>query len=316
MNSFKNILYVSLGDENNDHALTQALSLARNNQAEIETLIIAPEFPGPMSEHIVKFESYATENMEQRIRTAGESLGADGAASDVKVTIRHQSGGKIASDVIAHALKNGHDLIIKEADCHSATHCRGFKALDMDLLRKSACPVWLTHPITRPRQDIRVAVAIDPEGEQPAAGRLAQRLLKMARQLADTCGGKLDIVSCWRYEFESHVSNNIWFKLPQDEVSVLVEKERLRHRQALDNLISESGIAGQTEVHHLKGRAEDEIPEFIRSQNIDILVMGTVARTGIPGFLIGNTAENIIQQIECSLLAVKPHEFVSPVKPE
>lgn len=42
--------------------------------------------------------------------------------------------------------------------------------------------------------------------------------------------------------------------------------------------------------------------------------MGTVARTGIPGFIIGNTAENILQKIDCSLLALKPLGFVSPVK--
>lgn len=42
--------------------------------------------------------------------------------------------------------------------------------------------------------------------------------------------------------------------------------------------------------------------------------MGTVARTGIPGFIIGNTAENTLREIRCSLLALKPNGFVSPVK--
>jgi nucleotide-binding universal stress UspA family protein len=41
--------------------------------------------------------------------------------------------------------------------------------------------------------------------------------------------------------------------------------------------------------------------------------MGTVARTGIPGLLIGNTAEGVLNQVDCSLLALKPEGFVSPV---
>jgi nucleotide-binding universal stress UspA family protein len=41
--------------------------------------------------------------------------------------------------------------------------------------------------------------------------------------------------------------------------------------------------------------------------------MGTVARIGIPGLLIGNTAETILDQLDCSVLAVKPPGFVSPV---
>lgn len=47
---------------------------------------------------------------------------------------------------------------------------------------------------------------------------------------------------------------------------------------------------------------------------MDILVMGTVARTGIPGFIIGNTAENVFQKLSCSLMALKPQGFVSPMK--
>jgi nucleotide-binding universal stress UspA family protein len=38
-----------------------------------------------------------------------------------------------------------------------------------------------------------------------------------------------------------------------------------------------------------------------------------VARTGLPGFFIGNTAETIISQLDCSLLAVKPPGFKTPV---
>ena len=45
-----------------------------------------------------------------------------------------------------------------------------------------------------------------------------------------------------------------------------------------------------------------------------LLVMGTLCRTGIPGFFIGNTAETILNQVDCSVLTVKPKGFVSPVK--
>jgi len=41
--------------------------------------------------------------------------------------------------------------------------------------------------------------------------------------------------------------------------------------------------------------------------------MGTVGRTGIPGLIMGNTAESILNNIGCSVLAVKPPGFVSPV---
>jgi nucleotide-binding universal stress UspA family protein len=41
--------------------------------------------------------------------------------------------------------------------------------------------------------------------------------------------------------------------------------------------------------------------------------MGTVGRTGLPGFFIGNTAEEVLQTATTSVLAVKPAGFESPV---
>jgi nucleotide-binding universal stress UspA family protein len=44
--------------------------------------------------------------------------------------------------------------------------------------------------------------------------------------------------------------------------------------------------------------------------------MGTVARIGVAGLFIANTAEAILEQIECSVLAVKPEGFETPVSLE
>ena len=62
-----------------------------------------------------------------------------------------------------------------------------------------------------------------------------------------------------------------------------------------------------------KGSARKEIPELARRLQVDCIVMGTVARTGVPGFFMGNTAETILDQLECSVLAIKPPGFVTPV---
>jgi nucleotide-binding universal stress UspA family protein len=66
-------------------------------------------------------------------------------------------------------------------------------------------------------------------------------------------------------------------------------------------------------MHLLKGDPADVIADFAKTGRVDLIVMGTVARTGIPGLVIGNTAEAILQRVDCSVLAVKPVGFVSPV---
>jgi nucleotide-binding universal stress UspA family protein len=64
-----------------------------------------------------------------------------------------------------------------------------------------------------------------------------------------------------------------------------------------------------------QGDPEDVIPDFVVAEGIDLIVMGTVARTGIAGLLIGNTAERLLRRLPCSVLAVKPDGFRSPVHP-
>lgn len=45
----------------------------------------------------------------------------------------------------------------------------------------------------------------------------------------------------------------------------------------------------------------------------DLLVMGALARSGVAGMLMGNSAEQIPNGIECSVLAIKPSTFSCPV---
>ena len=46
------------------------------------------------------------------------------------------------------------------------------------------------------------------------------------------------------------------------------------------------------------------------------MVMGTVARNGIAGMFIGNTAERVLRKLPCSVMAVKPDGLVRPVRVE
>ena len=41
--------------------------------------------------------------------------------------------------------------------------------------------------------------------------------------------------------------------------------------------------------------------------------MGTVSRTGIAGFFIGNCAETVLRQVDCSVLTLKPAGFATPI---
>jgi nucleotide-binding universal stress UspA family protein len=56
------------------------------------------------------------------------------------------------------------------------------------------------------------------------------------------------------------------------------------------------------------------IPKFAKDHDVDLVIMGTLGRLSENGIFIGGNAERILNGLDCSVLAVKPSGFVSPIK--
>ena len=96
---------------------------------------------------------------------------------------------------------------------------------------------------------------------------------------------------------------------------MLRSKIRSETEHHLDDLLIEHGMGiGSPNVHFLQGDPASVIPEYVDKKDNAVLVIGTVARGGISGLLLGNTAEQILSRVNCSILAVKPEGFVSPIR--
>ena len=93
---------------------------------------------------------------------------------------------------------------------------------------------------------------------------------------------------------------------------------RCRRRVRSGNASATSSDTNNADVldlhlHVVKGPAHFVVSELARELAVDLVVMGTVARTGIDGFFMGNTAEGILAELDCSVLTIKPPGFTSPV---
>lgn len=142
----------------------------------------------------------------------------------------------------------------------------------------------------------------------------------MASSLALSEFSQLHVIHVWNADGEM-VINSVFHDTPDEEVTAYVEQVRWHSGEKLDtlvpNIINDIGknvsdyLAPQT--HLIKGSTRKEVPAFAKEIKADLVVMGTVARTGIPGFIMGNTAETILNQLDCSVLAIKPSGFKTPV---
>jgi universal stress protein E len=66
-------------------------------------------------------------------------------------------------------------------------------------------------------------------------------------------------------------------------------------------------------THVEEGLPETVIEQTALSIDAELVILGTVGRTGISAALIGNTAEHVIDQLNCDVLALKPDGYVSPL---
>ena len=322
MKRFKNILYVAQNIEACKPSLERAVTLAENNQARltvvdvVDTSIEMPEdnsLPTELRSALLKTHAEQLENLVSPYLTR--------IGIETKVLT-----GTPFLEIIREVLHNQFDLVIKNPETLSwMDHLYGSD--DMHLLRKCPCPVWLIKPgvITSYR---RILATVDVDDAYPPAKLTSQRalnqqILEMAVSLALSDSAELHIMHAWESTGESAM-RGVFMNTPEEEIIAYVEKVRQKHAAGMDTLLHEltSKFGNDTldyvkpQTHLVKGLARKEIPAFARQIEADVIIMGTVARTGVPGFIIGNTAETILNQIDCSVLAIKPPDFQTPVSPE
>lgn len=307
MDNFRNILFVTRPNDDPTEGLKQALMLAKRSHAALKVLIAASELPEKLSSYNEAYIKNLEEKTEDCIETALKNAGLEHGEIELSQEVLPIK--KFAVDIIQYVLRHGHDLLVKHVE--GDTNKEGFRAADMAVLRKCPCPVWLWRPQHHDLSSLRVAAAVDVQNPDQEAKDLARRILKVAGQLSQTGEETLQVVSCWEYEFEEYLRNNSWIKLPEEEIDEAVAQAEHNHETALEAALKDADVSAEN--HSFRGSPTELLPRFITDNDIDILVMGTVGRTGIPGFIIGNTAEEVLQEVPCSLLALKPAGFKSPV---
>jgi nucleotide-binding universal stress UspA family protein len=243
---------------------------------------------------------------QQLARIAGE---ASGLQVETKLLI-----GRPATVLIEEVLRSNHDLVMRShARDLTAPAATPFGVVDMELLRKCPCPVLLVRqgpPVAKPR----IACAVDVSSEDTDARSLNAKIVESALLLADSLESELPVLFHAWVPFAERV---VRLHTKRDQFASYVEDARQRAVSALSRIAgSFEGRFDQGGMVLRRGEPEEVIPEFVVSEGIDVLVMGTVARGGISGLLIGNTAERVLRKLPCSVLTVKPDGFVSPVRLE
>ena len=308
MQRFKNILLALNPDVKQTAALDKAVALTRQNGGRLTLFSVLKKPSGiQLYSDSVAQDQLASAIAERRewLRSLMLSLPHD----DIDVVINVVEGIPFL-EIIRQVLHEQHDLVITTAEEIKGIRARVFSATSMHLMRKCPCPVWVVKRAqTRPYA--RILAAVDPSAYDPNRDSLNPLILQLAGSMARKETAELHIVHVWKLFGERYLRNTV---MTAKDVQEAKDYEKEQHKQHFETLLNRVGVTDlKPHLHLIEGHPDEYIPELVMELGIDLLVMGSVCRTGIAGFLIGNTAEEVINQVDCSVLTLKPKGFTTPV---
>lgn len=307
MKEISAILLVIDGDHNGEALLTEVLSIATEGQSRVTILSITEQAAGESESNVAVSN---LRNWEAKVRSMQlESLCFELSAKGLQVDVQYATG-KPYLEVIRCTLSGEYDIVVKPAKRSSGIGRLLLGGTDIQLLSLCPLPVWIFQPKTS--QSLRkVAVALDLQPDDSERQALARKVLIWGSRIAHSIGAELHVIHAWSIYREDSLRAGFAQSNVVDALSA--SKEQL-HRNWLEDALQQVDLGNAVVHDHLvKGEARKLIPDVVEEFEIDLLAMGTVGRTGIPGFFIGNTADSVLRNVTASVLAIKPDSFSTPV---
>lgn len=285
-------------------ALCEAVRIAAWDRAQVCVLhvIDAPPAPDPdalegvaglnvLAEHAPHEKLDISKTYEEFRKLTAPALRE---GSDVQVRVR---AGDAFTEILVSMRECEADVLVMGATGDSATGV-GVGALAARCVRRAPGRVLLVREAT-PGPFRRILAAIDLSENSP-------RVLEQAARIACQDHSRLDIV---------HAYAPLLDPIGEAASSELTQRYQAAVRRRVDALLAPI----QAEMHYLHGethvveRADGRtgVIEYAHRIGCDLVVLGTQGRSETPGPLIGTTAERIVRDAPCSVLAIKPPGFAN-----
>jgi len=316
MKRFKNILVACDDEQIDETLLRRAIWPAKGNDAEVTLAYVLDSPPGEISQLFERFQSMKSGDVEadllgfheNRLTEYSETIRSAGVPAQIAV-----NQGIPFVELIRMVLRHDYDMVIKSAAGELETKSLFFSSTDLHRMRKCPCPVWIMKGHEKEKYE-RIMAAVDPGPDDQQYTTLNTLILDLSSSLSNMDGGELSVVNAWRLENETAFRNSAFARIPKERLEELIQEAQAESESRFRRLTNGYSFpAANYAPHHIKGAPREAIPKFAREHAVDLIVMGTLGRTSVRGLIIGNTAEAILNQVSCSVIAVKPPGFETTV---
>lgn len=285
-------------------ALEQAFELATRTGAAVVVVDVLPHVPKPA-------RMFATVDIEQELvdnRLQALGLIAKNAPAGISVKTGLLRG-RAAHAIITEAARVGADLVMRSHNRDLTVPPPPFGPVDLQLLRQCPSPVWIVGPGAGGPPS-KVVASVDASTDRAEEQALNQSILDTALTIRDLWGASLTVVHAWSPFGEELLRS----RMKAEEFDAYQTESRESATKALDAVVALAGSrAAGVATELIKAEPHEAILGFVESAGIDLVVMGTVARSGIAGVVVGNTAERVLRELRQSVIAIKPEGFRSPL---
>ncbi|MFN3587298.1 MAG: universal stress protein [Moraxellaceae bacterium] len=286
----KTLLVVMAAGHGAQPVWQQARAWAMAIGARLQVLVpVAPDVK-PGLELAPGLKAMAAQNAETAARHWLEDELADAPEGTAHAVVATEH---VLDTVLHEARRFEADLILMAAG--DATALR-------PLLRQLPCPLLLVRRSTAPR---RLAGALGAGNEDAPHRLLNLAVLEHLKALAAQFGAERRVLSALPNPTEL-------VPLMGDAyaASYVASDLEQAYRQGIEKQVADFGMTSEVVV--APGRPDLVLPELVQREQIDLLLLGTVARQGLAAFWLGNTAEDILPRVEADVLVLRPQDYFDP----
>lgn len=307
MEKYQKILAIVDPTTEDQKALKRAIELAHKTGADITAFLTIYDFSYEMTTMLSNDEREAMRqsvinDRQQWLQAMISSLEVNELNIDCQVIWHNRPFEKIIYQVINH----GYDIVIKGTHQHDKLKSVIFTPTDWHILRKCPCPVllvkehlWLEH------SNVVAALNIGSDEEEHCS--LNDKITAEAKQLTKVINANLHLVNSF-----PGTPINITIEIPEFNASDYNTSMYKHHEKAMLEHASAFNVCAQN-THIKEGLPEDVIENVANELDAALVILGTIGRTGLSAALIGNTAEHVIDRLNCDVLALKPEGYISPL---
>lgn len=307
MKRFRNILVATDTRLEHHPIVDEAVEVALHSGAKLKICDVVPDFPWTVRLTLRNHEEVHQTIIDEKRHKLDEIVERiSGKGVDVQSTVLT---GQSSVELIREVQRGKHDLVLRVAKGNDSRSSGYFGNTAKVLLRKCPCAVWLVTPNSTPEFD-HVLGCIDTSSGNEADSELNSEVFELAESISDYHSGSFSIIHAWGIWNEQMVKS----RMQAGEFEQFEQGLQESVKSSLNEFLSSRGRSLESDnVHLVRGEPAEVIPDFVKQNHVDLVVMGTVARSGMAGVVMGNTAEQILSRIECSVLALKPKSFVTPI---